>query len=74
MLDIPDRLFIEYGISSQFLQDALRDKYNIQTVGKDYLEKEFNITEPAVYFASATMHYSWSKGCGECHYLIFKFF
>lgn len=74
MLDIPDRLFIEYGISSQFLQDALRDKYNIQTVGNDYLEKEFNITEPAVYFASATMHYSWSKGCGECHYLIFKFF
>jgi hypothetical protein len=73
VLEIPVRLFTEYGISSQFLQDKLYE-YTIQTVGKDYLEKKFNITNPTVYYASATMHYSWPKGCGECHYLILKFF
>ncbi|RHZ77170.1 hypothetical protein Glove_184g147 [Diversispora epigaea] len=62
VLDIPDQLYSEYGIASQFLQDSLKE-YTIQTVGKDYLERKFNITKPSVYFASATMHYSWPKGC-----------
>ncbi|CAG8628757.1 15509_t:CDS:2, partial [Racocetra persica] len=61
VLDIPVQLFNKYGISSQFLQEVLNEKYIIQTVGKDYLEKKFNITEPTVYFASETMHYSWPK-------------
>ncbi|RIB26875.1 pyridoxal phosphate-dependent transferase [Gigaspora rosea] len=63
VLDIPNQLFNKYGISSQFLQEVLNEKYIIQTVGKDYLEKMFHITESIVYFASETMHYSWPKGC-----------
>ncbi|CAG8599100.1 46_t:CDS:10, partial [Diversispora eburnea] len=62
VLDIPDQLYSEYGITPQFLQGSLKE-YTIQTVGKDYLERKFNITEPSVYFASTTMHYSWPKGC-----------
>ncbi|KAF0539817.1 PLP-dependent transferase [Gigaspora margarita] len=63
VLDIPDQLFNKYGISSQFLQEVLNEKYIIQTVGKDYLEEKFHIKESIVYFASETMHYSWPKGC-----------
>jgi len=54
----------DYGIAPQFLQNALNE-YTIQTVGKEYLEKRFDIEKPALYFASATMHYSWPKGCGK---------
>ncbi|KAJ4485314.1 pyridoxal phosphate-dependent transferase [Lentinula aciculospora] len=60
VLDIPTRLNEEYGITAQFLQDALKP-YLAQTVGKERLEREFNV-EPMTYFASATMHYSWPKG------------
>ncbi|CAB5290246.1 unnamed protein product [Rhizophagus irregularis] len=63
ILDIPDRLSKEYGMSPDFLQNALND-YIIQTIGKEYLEKKFGIENPILYFASATMHYSWPKGCG----------
>ncbi|CAG8657740.1 6720_t:CDS:2, partial [Scutellospora calospora] len=62
VLDIPERLFQKYGITSQFLQASLND-YTIQTVGKDYLEQKFGITKPSLYFASSTHHYSWPKGC-----------
>ncbi|CAB4475881.1 unnamed protein product [Rhizophagus irregularis] len=62
ILDIPDRLSKEYGMSPDFLQNALND-YIIQTIGKEYLEKKFGIENPILYFASATMHYSWPKGC-----------
>ncbi|KAJ4463690.1 pyridoxal phosphate-dependent transferase [Lentinula lateritia] len=60
VLDIPTRLNEEYGITAQFLQDALKP-YLAQTVGKERLEREFHV-EPMAYFASATMHYSWPKG------------
>ncbi|RIA97930.1 pyridoxal phosphate-dependent transferase [Glomus cerebriforme] len=62
ILDIPDRLYKEHGITPQFLQNALKD-YSIQTVGKDYLEKKFQITDPILYFTTTTIHYSWPKGC-----------
>ncbi|GBB93074.1 hypothetical protein RclHR1_02100023 [Rhizophagus clarus] len=62
ILDIPDRLSKEYGIAPQFLQNALND-YTVQTVGKEYLEKKFEIEKPILYFASTTMHCSWPKGC-----------
>ncbi|CAG8594035.1 11224_t:CDS:2 [Dentiscutata erythropus] len=62
VLNIPERLYQKYGITSQFLQASLND-YTIQTVGKDYLEQKFGITKPSLYFASSTHHYSWPKGC-----------
>ncbi|KAK0701996.1 pyridoxal phosphate-dependent transferase [Lasiosphaeria miniovina] len=60
VLEIPTRLDKEYSISPAFLQSALRD-YLAQTVGKDYLEKKFDI-KPGKFFLSATKHYSWPKG------------
>ncbi|KAJ3967966.1 pyridoxal phosphate-dependent transferase [Lentinula raphanica] len=60
VLDIPTRLSSEFGITAQFLQDALKP-YLAQTVGKERLEREFNV-QPMAYFASTTMHYSWPKG------------
>ncbi|KAI1171294.1 pyridoxal phosphate-dependent transferase [Nemania sp. FL0916] len=61
VLDIPTRLYETYGISSSFLQGAL-SQYLIQTVGKDLLENEFEIKQPAKFFVSITKHYSWPKG------------
>ncbi|CAG8810630.1 3088_t:CDS:1, partial [Gigaspora rosea] len=62
VLDIPKRLYQNYGMMPQFLQTALYD-YTIQTVGKDYLEEKFGITKPPLYFISSAKHYSWPKGC-----------
>ncbi|KAL7268366.1 hypothetical protein RUND412_009012 [Rhizina undulata] len=61
ILDIPERLYKEYAISSAFLQKVM-EKYTIQTVGKDALEKEFGIDKPIQYFVTQTRHYSWPKG------------
>lgn len=64
ILEIPDRLYNEYGISSVFLQKVL-EKYIIQTTGKDTLEEHFGIKKPIQYMLSTTRHYSWPKGCGK---------
>ncbi|KAJ4361497.1 hypothetical protein N0V95_001834 [Ascochyta clinopodiicola] len=61
VLDIPDRLNNEYGISSKFLEHVI-DKYGIQSRGKDALERDFGIEKPAQYMVSNTRHYSWPKG------------
>ncbi|KAK4186014.1 pyridoxal phosphate-dependent transferase [Podospora australis] len=62
VLDIPERLYKEYGITPTFLQGAL-DKYNIQTTGKDVMEKDFGLLEkPGQFFVPSTKHYSWPKG------------
>ncbi|CAE6344214.1 unnamed protein product [Rhizoctonia solani] len=58
---IPERLEEEFDISSSFLTDTM-NKYLIQSLGKDVLEKKFNITLPNRYFVGATKHYSWPKG------------
>ena len=64
VLEISDRLYNEYGISSTFLQNVL-EKYLIQTTGKDTLEQHFGIEKPIQYILSTTRHYSWPKGCGK---------
>jgi hypothetical protein len=69
ILDIPDRLQKEYGISSKFLQNSF-GKYSIQTIGKDALEKEFEISKPIQYMESATKYCSWPKAAGGFKYLI----
>ncbi|KAE8356184.1 pyridoxal phosphate-dependent transferase [Aspergillus coremiiformis] len=61
ILDIPTRLYKEYGISASFLQSAL-GPYLIQTVGMEGLVKKFDMKQPVKYFISAAKHYSWPKG------------
>ncbi|GBE87629.1 PLP-dependent transferase [Sparassis crispa] len=59
ILDIPERLSNEFGITSQFLEDALGD-YLIQSTAKDVLEVKYGIQSPQ-YLVSSTKHYSWPK-------------
>ncbi|KAL8784727.1 MAG: hypothetical protein Q9213_003824 [Squamulea squamosa] len=61
VLEIPDRLSIEYGISSAFLQDTMK-KYGIQSVGIGSLERQYDIDKPIQYMVASTRHYSWPKG------------
>jgi hypothetical protein len=62
VLDIPQRLAREFGISPMYMEKVL-EKYSIQETGKDVLEREFNI-KPGLYMLSNTRHYSWPKGAG----------
>ncbi|KAK6216154.1 hypothetical protein LQW54_003728 [Pestalotiopsis sp. IQ-011] len=61
ILDIPDRLYQEYGISNKFLSDVM-NKYTIQSTGEDGLENKYTEDKPAQYMLSTTRHYSWPKG------------
>jgi hypothetical protein len=63
-LDIPSRLYNEFGISPTFLESAIRP-YLIQSIGKDPLEKEFNIKNSAKFCISISKHYSWPKSGGK---------
>ncbi|KAI1351924.1 pyridoxal-dependent decarboxylase domain-containing protein [Xylaria sp. FL0043] len=60
ILDLPDRLYQEHGISNAFLSDLMK-KFTIQSTGKDVLEKEFQV-KPCQYMLATTRHYSWPKG------------
>ncbi|KDQ15195.1 hypothetical protein BOTBODRAFT_108992 [Botryobasidium botryosum FD-172 SS1] len=60
IMDLPTRLALQYGISSEFLMNAL-DPHLIQSVGKDSLERQFYFKTPK-YMVSITKHYSWPKG------------
>lgn len=61
VLEMPTTLSNKYGITSQFLQNAVNE-YNIQTVGRKVLEEHFKIDKEMQYFVSETRHYSWPKG------------
>ena len=63
ILDIPDRLYREYNVSSAFL-GAVMEEYSIQTTGKTILEEQYGIRKPIQYVLSQTRHYSWPKACG----------
>ncbi|KAI1419520.1 pyridoxal-dependent decarboxylase domain-containing protein [Xylaria sp. FL1777] len=60
ILDLPDRLYQEHGISNAFLSDVM-NKFTIQSTGKDVLEREFQV-KPCQYMLATTRHYSWPKG------------
>ncbi|KAL8638359.1 MAG: hypothetical protein Q9228_004485 [Teloschistes exilis] len=60
VLEIPDRLSVEYGISAAFLQDTMK-KYGIQSVGLGSLEHQYDIEKPIRYMLASTRHYSWPK-------------
>jgi hypothetical protein len=64
VLNIPTQLYEEFGISQTALTNAFTD-FLIQTVGKDFLEKQFNVTSTPCIFVGTTKHYSWPKGAGE---------
>ena len=66
VLDLSDRLYNDYGISSSFLSNVM-NKYTIQSTGKDTLEQEFGITKPTQYMLANTRHYSWPKGAGQSY-------
>lgn len=72
ILDLPDRLNRNYGISSKYLEKVL-DDYGIQSLGKDQIEKQFGIEKPAQYMLSSTRHYSWPKGAGTYIYPYLKY-
>lgn len=63
ILDIPDQLYSEFGITPTFLNEAL-DQYKIQTSGKDVLARHFGV-ERVEYITPATAHYSWPKAGGR---------
>ncbi|KAI1821208.1 pyridoxal-dependent decarboxylase domain-containing protein [Xylaria intraflava] len=60
VLDLPDILLHDHGISNAFLSDVL-NKFTIQSTGKDVLERAFGI-KPCQYMLATTRHYSWPKG------------
>ncbi|CAG8526164.1 5966_t:CDS:2, partial [Racocetra persica] len=60
ILDLPERLYKEHYISKEYLESVMYN-YTIQTVGKDFLEKQFEISKPILYFVGITKHYSWPK-------------
>ncbi|QRV81992.1 Pyridoxal-dependent decarboxylase conserved domain [Ceratobasidium sp. AG-Ba] len=61
VFEIPERLEHEFSISSTFLSNKM-NKYLIQSLGRDVLDKKFGIEEPSKYLVSCTKHYSWPKG------------
>lgn len=63
VLDLPHKLSDEFDISSKFIEDAHKP-YNIQTVGREPLEKYFKMEKQAKYLISTTHHYSWPKAAG----------
>ncbi|CAN8102060.1 unnamed protein product [Discula destructiva] len=65
ILDLPDRLNRDYGISSKYMEKIVNE-FGIQSRGKDVLEREFGIEKPAQCFLSSTKHYSWPKGAAIC--------
>ncbi|KAI0436642.1 pyridoxal-dependent decarboxylase domain-containing protein [Xylaria telfairii] len=60
ILDLPDRLYQEHGISNEFLS-GIMNKFTIQSTGKDILEREFDV-KTCQYMLATTRHYSWPKG------------
>ena len=66
VLEIPDRLSVEFGISSAFLQGAMK-RYGIQSVGLGPLERQYDIQKPIQYMVASTRHYSWPKSGGKHH-------
>lgn len=68
ILGIANTLHTEFGITPKYLEDSLRN-HNIQTIGKDALEREFGLEKQGQYFLAKTRHYSWPKGGGMFIYL-----
>lgn len=64
ILEIPERLYKEYRISSTFLDNVMKN-YTVQSISKDALMKRWGIETQPVLFVPSTKHYSWPKGAGK---------
>lgn len=64
ILDLPDRLYQEHGVSNAFLSDIMK-QFTIQSTGKYELERELGLTKPCQYMLANARHYSWPKGAGK---------
>ncbi|KAJ3580316.1 hypothetical protein NPX13_g248 [Xylaria arbuscula] len=60
ILDLPDRLYQEHGISNDFMSEIMK-KFTVQSTGKDALERAYEV-KPCQYMLANTRHYSWPKG------------
>lgn len=65
VLDLPKLLYQQFGISENYLKDAL-DKHNIQSAGliADETNELYKSLKPMKYLVAKTRHYSWPKGLG----------
>ncbi|KAE8402126.1 pyridoxal phosphate-dependent transferase [Aspergillus pseudonomiae] len=63
VLDLPNLLYEQYDISSDFLKDAF-DPYNIQSSGlvPEKTDEFYKSLKPTKFILSKTRHYSWPKG------------
>lgn len=64
ILDLPQQLYKQFGISSSALAKAL-DPYLAQTLGKASLLGQFQVEQEPQFFVTSTRHYSWPKGAGN---------
>lgn len=64
VLDLPQLLNDNFGISPKFIEECLTP-YSIQTTGKDVLERHFGIDKPIRYMIGKARHYSWPKAGGK---------
>lgn len=71
VLDIPERLYLQYRISPGFL-DSVMKEYGIQSTSKTVLEKIYDVPE-VNYFLANTRHYSWPKAGGKKPKYLTKF-
>lgn len=72
ILDLPNQLTTQCGITAAYLDKALK-QFLVQEIGKDVLMNEFTETfkdkwqfklKQPQYLISATNHYSWPKSAG----------
>ncbi|KAF8252058.1 PLP-dependent transferase [Wilcoxina mikolae CBS 423.85] len=61
VLEMPQRVCDEFKVSRGWLQTVL-ERYSIQTVGREVIEREWGVDKPVQYLLGRTRHYSWPKG------------
>ncbi|KAJ2935439.1 hypothetical protein H1R20_g1657, partial [Candolleomyces eurysporus] len=61
ILEIPDRLAREFGISSRFLESTM-EKYIVQSTGMNTLNANWGVKDSPKFLIASTKHYSWPKG------------
>jgi hypothetical protein len=64
VLEIPDRLAREFGISSRFL-DSTMEKYIVQSTRMNALYENWDVKDAPEFLIAGTKHYSWPKGVGR---------
>ena len=63
VLDLPQRLNEQFGITPVFIENAL-SPHVVQTTGMVALMNKYEIKRPPQYLIARTKHYSWPKAAG----------